>query len=71
MEQAKVVSIDKWSLYKGTLVSLRWPMEQATVVSIDRRSLRQVSLYYKTGQTYCSIVYFLMFWEPAVSFLLL
>ena len=42
MEQATVVSIDRWSLYRGTLVSLRWPKEQTTVVSIDRWSLRQV-----------------------------
>ena len=35
-DQVLVVSIDRWSLYRGALVSLRWPMEQSTVVSVDR-----------------------------------
>ena len=34
-----VVSVDRWSLYGGALVSLKWPMEQPTVVIIDRWSL--------------------------------
>ena len=38
MEQPTVVSVDKWSLYRGALVSLSWPMEQPTVVSVDRWS---------------------------------
>ena len=38
MEQSTVVSIDRWSLYRGALVSLRLSMEQPTVVSIDRWS---------------------------------
>ena len=36
MEQPTVVSVDKWSLYRGALISLRCPMEQPTVVSVDR-----------------------------------
>ena len=39
MEQSTVVSIDRWSLYRGAVVSLRWPMGQPTVVSVDRWSL--------------------------------
>ena len=41
-----VVSVDRWSSYRGALVSLRWPMEQSTVVTVDRWSSRQVSLYW-------------------------
>ena len=37
-DQLRVVFVDRWSLYRGALVSLRWPMEQPTVVSIDRWS---------------------------------
>ena len=33
-----VVFVDRWSLYRGALVSLRWSMEQPTVVSVDRWS---------------------------------
>ena len=32
-DQVLVVSVDRWSLYRGVLVSLRWPMEQPTVVT--------------------------------------
>ena len=39
MEQPTVVSVDRWSLYRGVLVSLKWFMEQPTVVSVDRWSL--------------------------------
>ena len=39
MEQPTVVSIDRWSLSRGLLVSLRWSMDQPTVVSVDRWSL--------------------------------
>ena len=38
MEHPTVVSVDRWSLYRGALVSPRWPMEQPTVVSVDRWS---------------------------------
>ena len=38
-DQVMVVSVDRWSSYRGALVSLRWPMEQPTVVTIDRWSL--------------------------------
>ena len=48
-DQMTVVSVDRWSLYRGARVSLRWPMEQPTVVTIDRWSLRQVSLYIRTS----------------------
>ena len=34
-----VVSVDRWSLYRGVLVSLRWPMNQPTVVTVDRGDL--------------------------------
>ena len=51
MEQHAMVSLDRWSLYSCTLVSLRWPTEQPTVVTIYRQvvllykwSLRQVPL---------------------------
>ena len=44
MEQPTVVSVDRWSLYRGALVSLRWPMEQPTVVSVDRWSLYKGAL---------------------------
>ena len=30
-----VLFVDRWSLYRGALVTLRWPMEQPTVVSVD------------------------------------
>ena len=35
---------DRWSLYRGALISLRWPMEQPTVVSVDRWSLYRGAL---------------------------
>ena len=44
-DQVIVVSVDGWSLYRGALVPLRWPMEHPKVVSIDRWALRQASLY--------------------------
>jgi hypothetical protein len=34
-----VVSVDRWSLYRGAVVLLEWPMEHPTVVTIDRWSL--------------------------------
>ena len=34
-----VVSVDRWSLYRGALVQLKWTMNQPTMVSIDRWSL--------------------------------
>ena len=33
-----VVSVDRQSLYRGALVSLKWPMKQPKVVAIDRWS---------------------------------
>ena len=39
MNQPTVVSIDRWSLYGGVLVQLKWTMSQPTVVSIDMWSL--------------------------------
>ena len=36
MYQPTVVSVDRWSLYRGALVSLKWSMNQPTVVAIDR-----------------------------------
>ena len=36
MGQPAVVSVDRWSLYGGRVVSLRWSMEQPAVVSVDR-----------------------------------
>ena len=44
MEQPTVVTIDRWSLYRGALISLRWPMDQSAVVSIDRWSLYRGAL---------------------------
>ena len=37
MEQPTVVSVDRWSLYRGALVSLRWPMEQPTCSGLSRQ----------------------------------
>ena len=51
--QPTVVSIDRWSLYRGALISLRWPMEQPTVVSVDRWSFYTNGL--KTGFTVVKI----------------
>ena len=39
-----VVSVDRWSLYRGALVSLKWPMEQPTVVTTDKWSLYRGAL---------------------------
>ena len=33
-----VVSVDRWSLYRGAVVSLKWSVDQPTVVSVDRWS---------------------------------
>ena len=52
-DQVMVVFVDRWSLYRRALVSLRWPMEQPTVVTIDR----WVFLY-KWSQTFhCTNTY--------------
>ena len=42
MDQPTVVSVDRWSLYRGVLVSLRWSMDQPTVVPVDRWSFTEV-----------------------------
>ena len=39
-----VVSVDRWSWYRGALVSLKWTVNQPTVDSIDRWSLYVSSL---------------------------
>ena len=36
--QVMVASVDRWPIYRGTLVSLKSAVEQPTVVSIDRWS---------------------------------
>ena len=63
MEQPTVVSIDRWSLYRGALVSLRWPMHGAAysglcrqVVFLYKWPLRQASLYIYTMYTRVSTV---------------
>ena len=38
-DQAIVVSVDRWSLYRGVLVQLKWTMDQPIMISIDRWSL--------------------------------
>ena len=38
-DQVIVVSVYRWSLYRGALVQLKWTMSQPTMVSIDRWSL--------------------------------
>ena len=49
--QVVMVSVDRWSLYRGALVQLKWTLSQPTVVSkrqvisICEWSLRQVLLY--------------------------
>ena len=37
-DQVMVVFVDRWSLYRSALESLRWSMEQPTVATIDRWS---------------------------------
>ena len=37
-DQVMVVFIDRWYLYEGAVVSLRWLPEQSTVVTIERWS---------------------------------
>ena len=44
-----MVAVDRWSLYRGASVSLKWPMDQNTVVSIDRWFSIQV--VFRTGFT--------------------
>ena len=47
------VSVDRWSLNRGVLVSLRWSTEQTTVASVDRWSLNRgvlVSLRWSMDQ---------------------
>ena len=49
-----MASVDRWSLYRGVLVSLRWSMDQSTVVSVDRWSLYRgvlVSLRWSMDQS--------------------
>ena len=50
-DQVIVVSVDRWSLYGGTLIQLKWTIDQLTVASIDRWSLNASGLYCKTGST--------------------
>ena len=38
MEQPTEVTIDRWSLYRSAVLSLKWPMEQSTEVTTDRWS---------------------------------
>ena len=33
-----MVSVDRWSLYGGALIQLKWTMSQSTEVPIDRGS---------------------------------
>ena len=67
MEQPTVVSVDRLSLCRGALASLRWPMEQSAVVSVDRWSLYRdtlVSLRWPMEQsTYIGTVYVDMWWK--------
>ena len=53
-----MVSIDRWSLNRGVLVSLRWSMEQSAVVFVDRWSLNRgvlVSLRWSMDQLQCGL----------------
>ena len=34
-----VISVDRWSLFRGALVQLNWAMNQSTVASVYRWSL--------------------------------
>ena len=38
-DQVTVVSVDRWSLYGGASVKVKWTINQPAVVSIDRWSL--------------------------------
>ena len=43
------VSVDRWSLFRCALVSLKWHMDPSTVVFMDRwSSLGQFTLYSRT-----------------------
>ena len=44
-----VVFVDRWSLYRGALVSLKWPMKQPTNVTIARWPFNTSG--FKTGFT--------------------
>ena len=54
-DQMIVVSVDRWSMYGGALVQLKWAMHQPTMVSMDmwssyaKWSSRQVSLQSQGG----------------------
>ena len=55
-----VTFVDRWSLCRGVLVSLTWPMEQPTVVAIvDICSFYASDL--KTGLTVVALNLFLLF----------
>ena len=43
-DQVIVVSVDRWSMYGGALVQLKWTMSQSTVVSMDKWSIYASSL---------------------------
>ena len=55
MEQPTVVTVDRWSLHRGALVSLRWPMEQPTVVSVDRHLVLVHALVYGLQNRFPSV----------------
>ena len=53
-----MVFLDRWSLYRGVLVSLRWSMDQPAVVFVDRWSLYRgvlVSLRWSMDQPAVSL----------------
>ena len=56
-----MVSVDRWSLYRGALVRLKGTMSQATVVSIDRWSLYVTDLF--TVCTYVRIACVYHVWD--------
>ena len=55
-----VVSIDRWSLYRGVSVSLRWSTDQPTVATVDRWSLYRgvsVSLRWSICNITCELMF--------------
>ena len=50
MEQSIAVSVDRWSLNGGALVSLQWPTEQSIAVSVGHQVvLKQRCFFSITG----------------------
>ena len=51
--QGMVVSVDRWSLYRGALVSLRWPMHGAAYSGHYRQVFFLYRLVVLTARFHC------------------